>query len=290
MAFFESRFLDYLAPGAEGGPTFNTEIVPLRSGKEQRTVVWDEPVQRYSISLVNRPQADLDRAIAAVRNLKGRGHGFRFRDWTDYRVTTSDGRLGTGAAGSGALVYDLYKRYTWEANTDDRRIWKPTAGTVTVYRNASPVTVGAAPGEIAIDSTTGRITFVPDATDLIGAITQANPGKITTTAAHGLSNGQLVYLDGIGGMTQLNGQVVTVTVVDADEFTIGVNTTAYGAYTSGGNVKLGPQSGDVLTWAGEFDVPVRLDLDAMQASVRNAAGGRLVATWDSIALVELRQS
>lgn len=290
MAFYESRFLDYLAPGAVGGPAFNTEIVPLRGGAEQRSIVWDAPLQRYSIALVNRPQADLDRLIAVVRILKGRGHGFRFRDWTDYRATTSDGRLGTGAVGTGALVYDLYKRYTWEANTDDRRIWKPTSGTVTVYRNASPVTVGASPGNIAIDTVNGRITFVPDATDLISAITQANPGKITTTAAHGLSNGQLVYLDSIGGMTQLNGQVVTVTVVDADEFTIGVNTTAYGAYTSGGNVKLGPQSADVLTWAGEFDVPARLDIDAMQASVRNAAGGRLVTTWDSIELVELRLS
>ena len=35
-------------------------------------------------------------------------------------------------------------------------------------------------------------------------------------------------------MIQLNGQRVTVTVVDANNFTIGVDTTGYPAYTSGG--------------------------------------------------------
>lgn len=286
--FYETRFLDNLAPGAVGGPSTLTDVVPLESGGEQRNIVWSEPRQRYSIGLVHRPQAELEALASFFRIMRGRAHGFRFRDLTDYTVSTTYGQLGTSSLGTGALAYSLYKRYTAAGAHDYRRIRKPVSGTVTVYRNASPVTVGAAPGNIAIDYTTGIVTFVPDATDAISAITQANPGKITTGAAHGLSNGQLVYLDGIAGMTQLNGQVVTVTVVDADEFTIGVNTTAYGAYTSGGTVKLGPQPADVLTWAGEFDVPVRLDTDAMQTSVRNAAGGRLVMTWDSIELIELR--
>lgn len=288
MSFFETRFLDNLAPGAIGGPSAFTEVVPLDSGGEQRNIVWSELRQRYSISLVNRPQAELDALAAFFRIVKGRAHGFRFRDLADYTVSTTYGQLGTTGVGTGALAYPLYKRYNAGGSNDYRRIRKPVSGAVTVYRNAAPVTVGAAPGNIAIDTTTGTITFVPDATDAISAITQANPGKITTSAAHGLSNGQRVYLDGIAGMTQLNGQVVVVTVVDADEFTIGVNTTAYGAYTSGGTVKLGPQPADVLTWAGEFDVPVRLETDWMQASVRNAAGGRLLTTWDSIELIELR--
>ena len=71
----------------------------------------------------------------------------------------------------------------------------------------------------------------------ISAITQANPGQITCTA-HGLITGNSVGLNGINGMTTLNGTSVTVTVVDANNFTIGVNTTAYGAYTSSGYVSV----------------------------------------------------
>jgi len=71
----------------------------------------------------------------------------------------------------------------------------------------------------------------------ISAITQANPGQITCTA-HGLITGNSVGLNGINGMTTLNGTTVTVTVVDANNFTIGVNTTAYGAYTSSGYVSV----------------------------------------------------
>jgi hypothetical protein len=69
----------------------------------------------------------------------------------------------------------------------------------------------------------------------ISAITKANPGQITCTN-HGLITGNTVGLSGINGMTQLNNQTVTVSVVDANNFTIGVNTSAYGTYTSSGYV------------------------------------------------------
>ena len=63
--------------------------------------------------------------------------------------------------------------------------------------------------------------------------TQANPGQVTIPA-HGLSTGNEIHFHDIGGMTQLNGNGYTVTVVDADNITIGDNTSGYGAYTSGG--------------------------------------------------------
>jgi hypothetical protein len=73
-------------------------------------------------------------------------------------------------------------------------------------------------------------------TFLISAITRTSPGQVTTSSAHGFSSGQQVYMTGAGGMTQINGQVVTVTFVSPTSFTIGVDTTAYTAYTSGGTV------------------------------------------------------
>jgi len=73
----------------------------------------------------------------------------------------------------------------------------------------------------------------------ITAITQANPGVVTSNA-HGFSNGDWVYLSSIGGMTQLNGRFVKVAGVTANTFQLNdlaganINTTSYGAYTSGG--------------------------------------------------------
>lgn len=74
----------------------------------------------------------------------------------------------------------------------------------------------------------------------ITGITRANPGVITAPY-HGLSTGDETFLAGIEGMTQLNGRVVTVTVIDANTFSIGIDTTSFTAFTGDdGTVRTGP--------------------------------------------------
>lgn len=68
---------------------------------------------------------------------------------------------------------------------------------------------------------------------LIGA-TQANPGVLTTDLNHGFSDSQVIQVEGVVGMTNLNGNSYTITVVDEKSFSIGVNTSAFPAYISGG--------------------------------------------------------
>lgn len=65
----------------------------------------------------------------------------------------------------------------------------------------------------------------------ITAITRANPG-VVTAPYHGLATGAEVYLDGVSGMTEVNGRVYTVTVLSANTFSIGADTTGYTAFTS----------------------------------------------------------
>lgn len=73
----------------------------------------------------------------------------------------------------------------------------------------------------------------------ITGITQANPA-VVTSAGHGLSNGDEVYIASVGGMTQLNGRNFKVANVAANTFELqymsgtNVNSTGFGAYTSGG--------------------------------------------------------
>jgi hypothetical protein len=76
--------------------------------------------------------------------------------------------------------------------------------------------------------------FVLEAAKTITAITRATPGVIQSSS-HGYATGDRVSLDGIAGMTQLNGRVVTLTRIDANSFSIGLDTTGFGTYVSGGN-------------------------------------------------------
>lgn len=70
----------------------------------------------------------------------------------------------------------------------------------------------------------------------ITGITKANPAVVSLTA-HGFANGDKIYITGVGGMVEVNNLEFTVTVVNANSFSIGVNSTAYTTYTSGGLAK-----------------------------------------------------
>lgn len=76
----------------------------------------------------------------------------------------------------------------------------------------------------------------------ISAITQANPGIITTSVTHTLTQGEYIQISGIVGMTQLNGNVYRVGIVTAttlqllDVNGVYINTTSFTAYVSGGTI------------------------------------------------------
>ena len=77
----------------------------------------------------------------------------------------------------------------------------------------------------------------PTAALSMSAATQANPCQITTTGAHGLTTGDRVYIENVSGMTELNDEAYTVTVVDTTNVTLdSTDATGYTAYTSGGDV------------------------------------------------------
>lgn len=80
--------------------------------------------------------------------------------------------------------------------------------------------------------------FQQGATTLSGTITgiaqPSNPTQITSVA-HNLITGAVILIENVGGMTQLNGNAYTITVIDANTFELdGIDNTAFGAYTSGG--------------------------------------------------------
>jgi len=65
-------------------------------------------------------------------------------------------------------------------------------------------------------------------------ISNANPGQVTTDAAHGFEDDDQVLINDVSGMTEVNNTVYTITKIDATNYTIGVDTSAYTPYDSGG--------------------------------------------------------
>lgn len=77
------------------------------------------------------------------------------------------------------------------------------------------------------------------ASKAITAATQATPVALTI-AGHGYATGAVALITSVGGMTQINDRLFTLTVVDANTVTLdGVDGTAFGAYTAGGNCATG---------------------------------------------------
>ena len=105
-----------------------------------------------------------------------------------------------------------------------------TEGTASITWNFSAAT----------DDDAVEIEEAGDASDVaaatMNACTQASPGAITCTAAHGLLNGDTVRITGVVGMVELNNKVFAITKTSATAFTIGVDTSGFTAYGSEGTV------------------------------------------------------
>ena len=149
-SFHEVRFPDAIAYGATGGPEYLTDIVILQSGFEQRNQSWDSARARYAVSpgIKNRTQAA--EVISFFRARKGRAYGFRFKDWSDYRVT---GQL-IGTGNGTQTAFQLTKTYTSGGENETRPLKKPVSGTVKIYKDSVLQSSG-----ISIDHNTGLVTL-----------------------------------------------------------------------------------------------------------------------------------
>jgi uncharacterized protein (TIGR02217 family) len=275
MAHLEILFPTDLSYGVAGGPAWNTSTVTRSSGFEQRIKRWSTPLWTWpDLAHHDREVSKMDALYDFFITVgEGRYNSFLFKDWADYKVLVADGRLGATAVGTGEPTYQMYKRYTYGARTFDRAIKKPKASSVLVYRGGVLQTETT---HFTYDTTTGIVTFVADSTKSVNAnstkaitgITQANPGSVTCVG-HGFSTGDKIKIVSVGGMTQVNNTYYTITVTGVDTFTIPVNTSGYGAYTSGGSaIKYG------ITQTS----PVRVNADAHgftngQVIYLNGAGG-----------------
>lgn len=290
------RFPDDIAVWAQGGPMFSTTIAELFSGLEQRNVNWSMARARYDLANVmaradisgaytNFPVYAANNIIAWIRAMKGKAYGFRLKDFHDFTATQdgtvagSQGLLGTtGLASAAVQAYQSYKQYLIGTNQDLRKILKPVTATCTAYKN------GVLLGTASLDTTTG-IWTVPFPKQLaITGIVKLNPAEIDFGSTPPFIVGDQIYVSGVLGMTQINGGPYNVSAVGANSIRADVNATGFSNYTSGGTAFTHFTGTEVLTWAGQFDVPVRFDTDALVGGL--AQDGTLYDI-QSLPLIEL---
>jgi uncharacterized protein (TIGR02217 family) len=202
MSFYESpRFPDNIAFSAVGGPKFSTNVIVLVSGYEARNANWTNTRYEYDLAIPPRSQTEVETINAFFRTVQGRAYGFRFKDYADHTATSQPA---TSVGNSPNLDFQMYKRYTSGAQTNDRKISKPVDGTVFVYVSNVLQTTG-----FTVDYETGVISF-----------SSAPAGAVT--------------------------------------------------------------------WSGDFDVPVRFDIDALRWRVIDRVSDGLIYQIDSLPLVEVR--
>ena len=159
MAFHEVRFPDDISRGARGGPERRTQIVELASGDEERNASWANSRRRYDAAYGIRRADDLAAVVAFFEARNGQLHGFRWKDWADYKSclpsqtpAATDQTIGTG---DGATTdFQLVKVYRSGSQSWTRTITKPVAGTVRIAIDGAEQTTGW-----SVDTTTGVVSF-----------------------------------------------------------------------------------------------------------------------------------
>jgi uncharacterized protein (TIGR02217 family) len=162
MAFHEVRFPANLSFGSVGGPERRTEVVALTNGYEERNTPWAEARRRYDAGVSLRSLDDIGELIAFFEARQGQLHGFRWKDWADFKscrasavVGYEDQLIGTGDGVQAA--FQLTKTYVSGPTEQVRRIVKPVQGTVRIGLQGDEVQAGV---HFDVDWETGRVTFV----------------------------------------------------------------------------------------------------------------------------------
>lgn len=162
MAFHEVRFPAKLSFGSVGGPERRTEIVQLTNGFEERNTPWAQSRRRYDAGLSLRSLDDIGDLIAFFEARQGQLHGFRWKDWADYKsssasvpVSYDDQAIGVGNGVT--AVFALSKTYASGGSAERRVVAKPVQGTVRVGLQGDELVETV---HFTVDYGRGEVTFL----------------------------------------------------------------------------------------------------------------------------------
>lgn len=239
-----------LKPGVnvEASPTLNTagysasQLIRYKNGLAQKMGGW---IKYYAFAVGGVPRAlhawqdfnEVDRlAVGSTTNL-GVIAGGNLLDISP-QTLTSDFQpvFSTTSASRSVTITDA--NVTNPTTNDAVEFKTPISVGGLILSGVYPISIVLGTHQYSITAADAATSSQANAT--ITGITKANPGVVTTSGAHGFSNGQLIYISGVGGMTQVNGLLFTIAGVTGTTFQLsGVNTSGYSNYASGGSASPG---------------------------------------------------
>ena len=281
--FIEEQFPTDVGFGAVGGPSFLTRMSIALSGHEQRNPKWGIARMRYNVSKDVNTESEIEQLVAFFRVMQGRAHGFRFKDWMDYKTTETTGWFNAAGVGNyGLRTAQLYKHYQVGSLEALREITKPVSNITITYSGAALTT--------AVTSYhNGIVTFSAFAFDTVASVGVGSLTTLVLSAAlsNDLTVGQRLYVNSVFGTLgdYLNNSAHVIASHTGAAYTLITNTSTPAlVYSGGGYGAHFPQETSTLRWAGDFDVPVRFDSDQMNVKL-DAGYYRL---WDEINVVEIK--
>lgn len=107
--FHEVRFPTDISYGSNGGPGFLTNILELASGHEQRNIEWSLAKAKYDVQYGIKTREQMQDVLDFFYARRGRGYGFRFKDWMDYQIPRQ--QIGTMGSTQNVSTLQVFKRY-----------------------------------------------------------------------------------------------------------------------------------------------------------------------------------
>lgn len=133
ILFNEIRFPTDIAYGAIGGPEFFTDVITSSNGFEQRNINWIHSRNRYNLAPAIKTKEQLEYLISFFRLCKGKGIGFRFKDWADFNIQRQEIAIGDGEREE----FQLIKIYNIDGVHLTRKIVKPIKDSLKIYLNGN---------------------------------------------------------------------------------------------------------------------------------------------------------
>ncbi len=175
MSFHDVRFPTDISRQSQGGPERRTDIVVLGSGHEERNARWADSRRSYNAGYGVKSLDDLHAVIAFFEERRGRLHGFRWRDASDWKSclpegtpTALDQQIGVGDGL--ARAFQLVKTYGSAFAPWRRSITKLVAGSVVVAIDGVAKSEGS---DFEVDGVMGVVTFALSETPPAGAVITA---------------------------------------------------------------------------------------------------------------------
>lgn len=173
MAFHEVRFPANLSFGSVGGPERRTEVVALTNGHEERNTPWAQSRRRYDAGVSLRSLDDIALLIAFFEARRGQLHGFRWKDWSDFKSSAPSAEPSfrdqeIALADGVTRDFQLSKTYASGGYAYVRPITKPVEGAVLVGISTDAQVLGV---DFELDLERGLVRFAepPDAGEVITA-------------------------------------------------------------------------------------------------------------------------